>query len=134
MPVRYAVITAERRFSIILNGDVTIRQLLDAFRGLHADAKFDATFDGVIDLRAATSFPTGTEMEGLAKEVSARLSLLGRPRARRALVADSPPSREMARTFQVLWESMGLELEIVHTIGDALTWLTRRAADPNVSR
>ena len=126
MPIRYVIARQDRRFSVVFWGVVTTRDLLGALGRLYAESDFNPEFDGLIDLRALRSFPTEDEIESVARQLSARLGLLGRARARRALVADTPLALRVARMYEIILRDADLELEITPTIGDALSWLARR--------
>lgn len=120
MPAEYEI-NAERRLVIThASGILSDFDVLDYYRRLKADPRFDAAFNQLCDLRPVTRIATAPEtLRELAR------NKIFSPTARRAFITQSGADFGLARMFQAFCEIEGTSIGVFKDSREAEAWLGR---------
>lgn len=114
----------EQKLAIAVHvGVVPDAEFLSTYRSLYADARFDISFDLLVDLRRADSSTRSTEaLREFAECVSERYPNSDtRPRV--AVVATENISFGLARMYEALSDTVPWDFHVFREVSDALEWL-----------
>jgi hypothetical protein len=127
MPITYTISAEERRIRAIATGTIRADDLHGLVRSLLADPGLVPGLRGLYDASNAEPDITVLQLAEVAGEVR---QLLNRGLGRIAIVAQSQPTYRVAKTFTVLAQAIGIEVDVFRMLPEAEAWL---AEDNDVS-
>lgn len=127
MPITYTISTEERRVRAFATGTIRVDDLHGLIRSLLADPALVPGMRGLYDSSSAEPDITVLQLAEVAGEVR---QLLNRGLGRIAIVAQSQVTYRVAKTFTVLAQAIGIEVDVFRELPEAEAWL---AEDNNIS-
>jgi hypothetical protein len=119
--VRYSINKQRRLIVTTAEGRVTFDDIQGHQDRLLADPDFDAAFDQLIDMTAATKFDVTA---GYARILAKRR--IFSPESRRAFVATEPHIFGLGRMMEIYREGQRYaDVHVFYTMGEAVKWLER---------
>jgi hypothetical protein len=120
MPITYTIDSEQRRIKAFATGVISADDLHGLVRSLLADSGFVPGLRGLYDSSAAEPDITVLQLAEVAGEVR---QLLNRGLGRIAIVAQSPATYRVAKTFTVLARAIGIDVDIFTELAPAEEWL-----------
>jgi hypothetical protein len=127
MPITYSISAEERRINAVATGIIRADDLRGLIRSLLADTAFVPGLRALYDARNAEPDITVLQLAEVAGEVR---QLLNRGLGRIAIVAYSPATYRVAKTFTVLAQAIGIDADVFRELPEAEAWL---AEDSDIS-
>jgi len=127
MPITYTISAEERRIRAIATGTIRADDLHGLVRSLLADPGLVPGLRGLYDASDAEPDITVLQLAEVAGEVR---QLLNRGLGRIAIVAKSQATYRVAKTFTVLAQAIGIDVDVFRHLPEAEAWL---AEDNDVS-
>jgi len=127
MPITYTISAEERRIRATATGIIRADDLRGLVRSLLVDPALVPGLRGLYDSSNAEPDITVLQLAEVAGEVR---QLLNRGLGRIAIVAKSQPTYRVAKTFTVLAQAIGIEVDVFRMLPEAEAWL---AEDNDVS-
>jgi hypothetical protein len=121
MPITYTIDSEQRRIKAFATGVISADDLHGLVRSLLADSGFVPGLRGLYDSSAAEPDITVLQLAEVAGEVR---QLLNRGLGRIAIVAQSPATYRVAKTFTVLARAIGIDVDVFTELAAAEEWLT----------
>jgi hypothetical protein len=128
MPITYSIFADERRIKAIATGTIRADDLHGLIRSLLADPAFVPGLRALYDASNAEPDITVLQLAEVAGEVR---QLLSRGLGRIAIVAYSPSTYRVAKTFTVLAQAVGIDVDVFKELPEAEAWL---AEDNDIPR
>lgn len=120
MPISYTVAPEQRRLNVVATGIIQARDLHGLIRSLLADPDFVPRLRALYDASKAEPDITVLELAEVAREVR---ELLKRGLGRIAIVAQSPATYRVSKTFSVLAQAIGIDVDVFEERSAAEAWL-----------
>jgi hypothetical protein len=120
MPITYTIDSEQRRIKAFATGVISADDLHGLVRSLLADSGFVPGLRGLYDSSAAEPDITVLQLAEVAGEVR---QLLNRGLGRIAIVAQSPATYRVAKTFTVLARAIGIDVDVFTELAAAEEWL-----------
>lgn len=120
MPITYSISAEERRINAIATGIIRADNLHGLIRSLLADPAFVPGLRALYD--ASDAEPDITVLQ-LAEVAGYVRQLLSRGLGRIAIVASSPATYRVAKTFTVLAQAIGIDVDVFRELPEAEAWL-----------
>jgi hypothetical protein len=120
MPITYSISAEERRINAIATGIIRVDDLHGLIRSLLADPAFVPGLRALYDASDAEPDITVLQLAEVAGEVR---QLLSRGLSRIAIVAHSPATYRVAKTFTVLAQAIGIDVDVFRELPEAEAWL-----------
>lgn len=120
MPITYTIDREQRRIKAFATGVITADDLHGLVRSLLADSGFVPGLRGLYDSSAAEPDISVLQLAEIAGEVR---QLLNRGLGRIAIVAQSPATYRVAKTFTVLARAIGIDVDVFTELAAAEEWL-----------
>ena len=120
MPITYTIDREQRRIKAFATGVIRADDLHGLVRSLLADPGFVPGLRGLYDASAAEPDITVLQLAEVAGEVR---QLLNRGLGRIAIVAQSPATYRVAKTFTVLARAIGIDVDVFTELAAAEEWL-----------
>jgi hypothetical protein len=120
MPITYSISREQRRVSAFATGTIRAGDLHGLIRSLLADPELVPGMRGLYDASAAEPDITVLQLAEVAGEVR---ELLKRGLGRIAIVAQSRANYRVAKTFTVLAQAIGIEVDVFEELEPAEAWL-----------
>ena len=120
MPITYTIDREQRRIKAFATGVISADDLHGLVRSLLADSGFVPGLRGLYDSSAAEPDITVLQLAEVAGEVR---QLLNRGLGRIAIVAQSPATYRVAKTFTVLARAIGIDVDVFTELAAAEEWL-----------
>jgi hypothetical protein len=127
MPITYTISAEERRIRATATGIIRADDLRGLVRSLLADPALVPGLRGLYDASKAEPDITVLQLAEVAGEVR---QLLNRGLGRIAIVAQSQATYRVAKTFTVLAQAIGIDVDVFRELPEAEAWL---AEDNDVS-
>jgi hypothetical protein len=127
MPITYSISAEERRISAIATGIIRADDLHGLIRSLLADPAFVPGLRALYDASSAEPDITVLQLAEVAGEVR---QLLSRGLSRIAIVAYSPATYRVAKTFTVLAQAIGIAVDVFKELPEAEAWLAETNGSP----
>lgn len=128
MPITYTIDREQRTIKAFATGVIGADDLHGLVRSLLADPGFVPGLRGLYDASAAEPDITVLQLAEVAGEVR---QLLNRGLGRIAIVAQSPATYRVAKTFTVLARAIGIDVDVFTELAAAEEWL---AENDDISR
>lgn len=122
MPITYTISAEERLVRAFATGVIRADDLQSLIRSLLADPGLVPGFRGLYDASEAEPDITVLQLAEVAGEVR---ELLKRGLGRIAIVAQSRATYRVAKTFTVLAQAMGIDVDVFEELSAAEAWLAR---------
>jgi hypothetical protein len=122
MPITYSISAAERRINALATGTIRADDLHGLIRSLLADPGLVPGLRGLYDASAAEPDITVLQLAEVAGEVR---QLLNRGVGRIAIVAKSRVNYRVAKTFTVLAQAIGVDVDVFTKTSEAVAWLAQ---------
>jgi hypothetical protein len=120
MPATYQI-EDHKWIEMTLSGELSVEDLADLTRRMHADPDYSDDLCGIIDCREMTNLLNLTDLRGLANIE------LQRPgpawRSKRAVIVRSPAQYSTARVFMVFAEDSPIQYDVFYNRETAMQWL-----------
>lgn len=120
MPITYTISREQRRVNAFATGTIRAEDLHGLIRSLLADPALVPGMRGLYDASAAE--PDITVLQ-LAEVAGAVRELLKRGLERIAIVAQSRATYRVAKTFSVLAQAIGIDVDVFEELASAEAWL-----------
>ena len=120
MPITYSISPGDRRINALATGTIRADDLHGLIRSLLADPALVPGLRALYDASNAEPDITVLELAEIAGEVR---ELLKRGLGRIALVAYSPATYRVAKTFTVLAQAIGIDVDVFRELSEAEAWL-----------
>jgi hypothetical protein len=120
MPITYTISAKERRVKAVATGTIRADDLNGLIRSLLADPALVPGLRGLYD--SSDAEPDITVLQ-LAEVAGGVRQLLNRGLGRIAIVAKSPATYRVAKTFTVLAQAIGIDVDVFRELPDAEAWL-----------
>jgi hypothetical protein len=120
MPITYTIDREERRIKAFATGVISADDLHGLVRSVLADPGFVPGLRALYDSSAAEPDITVLQLAEVAGEVR---QLLNRGLGRIAIVAQSPATYRVAKTFTVLARAIGIDVDVFTELAEAEEWL-----------
>jgi len=120
MPITYTIDREQRTIKAFATGVISADDLHGLVRSLLADPGFVPGLRGLYDASAAEPDITVLQLAEVAGEVR---QLLNRGLGRIAIVAQSPATYRVAKTFTVLARAIGIDVDVFTELAAAEEWL-----------
>lgn len=120
MPITYTIDREQRRIKAFATGVISADDLHGLVRSLLADSGFVPGLRGLYDSSAAEPDISVLQLAEIAGEVR---QLLNRGLGRIAIVAQSPATYRVAKTFTVLARAIGIDVDVFTELAAAEEWL-----------
>jgi hypothetical protein len=120
MPITYTVSREQRRVNAFATGVIRAEDLHGLIRSLIADPALVPGLRGLYDASSAEPDITVLQLAEVAGEVR---ELLKRGLGRIAIVAQSRASYRVAKTFTVLAQAIGIDVDVFEELEPAEAWL-----------
>src|SRR5687767_1956268 len=127
MPITYSISAEERRINAVATGSIRADDLRGLIRSLLADPAFVPGLRALYDASNAEPDITVLQLAEVAGDVR---QLLNRGLGRIAIVAYSPATYRVAKTFTVLAQAIGIDVDVFRELPEAEAWL---AEDSDIS-
>ena len=127
MPITYSISAEQRRINAIATGTIRADDLHGLIRSLLADAGFVPGLRALYDASNAEPDITVLQLAEVAGQVR---QMLNRGLGRIAIVAHSPATYRVAKTFTVLAQAIGIDVDVFRELPEAEAWL---AEDNDIS-
>lgn len=128
MPITYSISAEERRINALATGTIRADDLHGLIRSLLADPALVPGLRALYDASNAEPDITVLELAEVAREVR---ELLSRGLGRIAIVAYARATYRVAKTFTVLAQAIGIDVDVFKELPEAEAWL---AEDNGISR
>lgn len=126
MSITYAISTDERLIRAYASGIIQADDLQAFLDALLADPALEPGLRGLYDARFAEPDITILQIAEVAGKVT---KLIARGLERIAIVAQSPNTLRVSKTFCVLARAIGIDVEVYTEIGEAERWLNEPRLD-----
>lgn len=120
MPITYSISAKERRINAIATGTIRADDLHGLIRSLLADPALVPGLRALYDASNAEPDITVLQLAEVAGEVR---QLLNRGLGRIAVVAYSQATYRVAKTFTVLAQAIGIDVDVFRELPEAEAWL-----------
>lgn len=120
MPITYTISGEERLIKAFATGIINVDDLHGLVRSLLADPGLVPGLRGLYDARSAEPDVTILQLAEVAGEVR---KLLNRGLGRVAIVAQSPATYRVSKTFTVLARAIGIDVDVFMELPEAEAWL-----------
>jgi len=120
MPIIYTIDREQRRIKAFATGVIRADDLHSLVRSILADPGFVPGLRALYDASAAEPDITVLQLAEVAGEVR---QLLNRGLGRIAIVAQSPATYRVAKTFTVLARAIGIDVDVFTELAAAEEWL-----------
>jgi hypothetical protein len=123
MPITFDIQPQKKLAIAVHAGLVPDAEFLSAYRSLYADARFDISFDLLVDLRRADSSARSTDA---LRDFAACVSEFypgADTRPRVAVVATENISFGLARMYEAFSDAVPWDFRVFREVSDALEWL-----------
>lgn len=120
MPITYSISAEERRINAIATGIIRAEDLHGLIRSLLADPAFAPGLRALYDASNAEPDITVLQLAEVAGQVR---QLLNRGLGRIAIVAQSQATYRVAKTFTVLAQAIGIDVDVFRELPEAEAWL-----------
>ena len=122
MPITYTISREQRRVNAFATGTIRAEDLHGLIRSLMTDPALVPGMRALYDASAAE--PDITVLQ-LAEVAGAVRELLNRGLGRIALVAQSRATYRVAKTFTVLAQAIGIDVDVFEELAPAEAWLDK---------
>jgi hypothetical protein len=126
MSITYAISPDERLIRAYASGIIQLENLHAFLDTLLADPAVKPGLRGLYDARFAEPDMTILQIAEVAGKVT---TLIARGLGRIAIVAQSPNTLRVSKTFCVLARAVGIDVEVYTQIGEAERWLNEPQLD-----
>jgi hypothetical protein len=120
MPISYTISRKDRLIRAVATGITSAPDLHKLIDSLLADPELRPGLRGLYDAREAEPDITILELAEVAGKVR---ELLKRGLGRIALVAQSPATYRVSKTFTVLAQAIGIDVDVFTELSDAEAWV-----------
>lgn len=120
MPITYTISVEERLIKAVATGIIRADDLQGLIRSLLADSALVPGLRGLYDASNAEPDITVLQLAEVAGEVR---QLLNRGLGRIAIVAQSQTNYRVAKTFTVLAQAIGINVDVFRELSEAEAWL-----------
>lgn len=120
MPIQYEIDKEQRVLRAISIGKVDAAAVRDYLRRLESDPDYDPSFNGVIDVRAATATVTPDDIRDIAELVRRRPKEAS---GRRAVIVASDEHFGLMRMFEAYTASGPTRYRVFRDLDAANAWL-----------
>jgi hypothetical protein len=120
MPISYTISRKDRLIRAVATGITTAPDLHKLIDSLLADPELRPGLRGLYDASEAEPDITILELAEVAGKVR---ELLKRGLGRIALVAQSPATYRVSKTFTVLAQAIGIDVDVFTELSDAEAWV-----------
>jgi hypothetical protein len=120
MPITYTIVREQRRINAFATGTIRAGDLHGLVRSLLADPDLVPGLRGLYDASGAEPDITVLQLAEVAGEVR---ELLKRGLGRIAIVAQSRVNYRVAKTFTVLAQAIGIDVDVFEELPEAEAWL-----------
>jgi hypothetical protein len=120
MPITYTIVREQRRINAFATGTIRVGDLHGLVRSLLADPDLVPGLRGLYDASGAEPDITVLQLAEVAGEVR---ELLKRGLGRIAIVAQSRVNYRVAKTFTVLAQAIGIDVDVFEELPEAEAWL-----------
>jgi hypothetical protein len=127
MPITYTISAEERLIKALAAGTIRADDLHGLIRSLLADPALVPGLRGLYDASDAEPDITVLQLAEVAGEVR---ELLNRGLGRIAIVAQSQTNYRVAKTFTVLAQAIGIDVDVFRTRPEAEAWLAEDNGTP----
>jgi hypothetical protein len=121
MPITYSISREKRRINAFATGTIRAEDLHGLIQSLLADPALVPGLRALYDASSAEPDITVLQLAEVAGEVR---ELLKRGLGRIAIVAQSRATYRVAKTFTVLAQAIGIEVEVFEELEPAEAWLS----------
>jgi stage II sporulation SpoAA-like protein len=120
MPISYTISREQRRINAFATGTIRADDLHGLIRSLLADPNLIPGLRALYDASSAEPDITVLQLAEVAGEVR---ELLKRGLGRIAIVATSGATYRVAKTFTVLAQAIGIDVDVFEELSEAEAWL-----------
>jgi hypothetical protein len=128
MPISYTISRKDRLIRAVATGITTAPDLHKLIDSLLADPELRPGLRGLYDASEAEPDITILELAEVAGKVR---ELLKRGLGRIALVAQSPATYRVSKTFTVLAQAIGIDVDVFTELSDAEAWVEEANGTPD---